>query len=74
MIGMISPTHDEEGEFLGQEFQERLRDHNIASKPTTSEEPMGNAVCERMHQTVGDTLRVLSTMDSHWVPSMLDEW
>jgi transposase InsO family protein len=59
----VNVIHDQGGEFLGHEFQERLRVHNIVSKPTTAKNPRANAVCERMHQAVGNTLRVLSTMD-----------
>jgi hypothetical protein len=55
--------HDQGGEFLGHEFQERLRVHNLISKSTTTKNPQANAVCERMHQAIGNTLRVLSTMD-----------
>ncbi len=31
----------------------------IKDCPTTSRNPQGNAVCERMHQTVGNVLRTL---------------
>ena len=55
--------HDQGGEFIGHEFQERLRVHNIISRVTTAKNPQANAVCERMHQAIGNTLRVLTTME-----------
>ena len=51
--------HDNGGEFIGQEFQAVLRDHEIRSANTTSKNPQANAVCERMHQTVANILRTL---------------
>jgi transposase InsO family protein len=59
----IYVIHDQGGEFLGHEFQERLRVHNIVSRATTVKNPQANAVCERMHQAIGNTLRVLSTLN-----------
>ena len=32
---------------------------NIEDTPTTSRNPTANAICERMHQTVGNVLRTL---------------
>jgi transposase InsO family protein len=55
--------HDQGGEFLGFDFQERLRVHHIISRVTTAKNPQSNAVCERMHQSIGNTLRVLSTLN-----------
>ena len=51
--------HDQGGEFLGWEFQEMLQRYGIISRATTAKNPQANAVCERMHQSVGNTLRVL---------------
>jgi hypothetical protein len=50
---------DNGGEFIGWEFQELLERCGIKDCPTTSRNPQGNAVCERMHQTVGNVLRTL---------------
>ena len=47
------------GEFLGWPFQQLLRRHGIKPKPTTSKNPQANAICERMHQAVGNTLRAM---------------
>jgi transposase InsO family protein len=59
----MSVTHDQGGEFCGFAFQHKLHTLGITSKTTTSKNPQSNAICERMHQTIGNTLRVLSTMD-----------
>ena len=50
---------DNGGEFTGWEFQSLLEQASIESKPTTSRNPQANAICERMHQTVGNVLRTL---------------
>ena len=36
-----------------------LEDCDIRSRPTTTANPQANAVCERMHQTMGNILRTL---------------
>ena len=51
--------HDNGGEFTGWKFQKLLEQSNIKDVPTTSRNPTANAVCERMHQTVGNVLRTL---------------
>ena len=51
--------HDNGGEFNGHEFQELLELCQIKDVPTTSKNPQANAICERMHQTVGNILRTL---------------
>ena len=51
--------HDNGGEFTGWEFQELLQLLHIEDVPTTSRNPTANAICERMHQTVGNILRTL---------------
>ena len=52
-------VHDNGGEFTGWEFQELLTATSIKDAPTTSRNPQANAICERMHQTVGNILRTL---------------
>jgi len=52
-------VHDNGGEFNGHEFQELLVQCQIKDVPTTSKNPQANAICERMHQTVGNILRTL---------------
>jgi transposase InsO family protein len=51
--------HDNGGEFIGMKFQELLQQAGIIDVPTTSYNPQANAICERMHQTVGNVLRTL---------------
>ncbi|KAG7366798.1 integrase core domain containing protein [Nitzschia inconspicua] len=59
----LNVIHDQGGEFIGEAFQRRLRVHDICSRPTTAKNPQANSVCERMHQAVGNTLRVLTTLE-----------
>jgi transposase InsO family protein len=58
----VNAIHDQGGELMGYEFQQRLRVHHIISRPTTAKNPQANAVCERIHQAIGNALRVLTTM------------
>jgi hypothetical protein len=55
-------VYDQGGEFIGWPFQQVLQRHQIAGHPTTSKNPQANSVCERMHQSIGNSLRVLSTL------------
>jgi transposase InsO family protein len=59
----MNVIHDQGGEFIGHKFLQRLQVHGINSRTTTSKNPQANSVCERMHQTIGNTLRVLSTLN-----------
>ena len=52
-------VHDNGGEFTGYEFQRLLEKTHIKDAPTTARNPQANAICERMHQTVGNILRTL---------------
>ena len=36
-----------------------LRYYNIHDTPTTIKNPQSNAICERLHQTMGNMLRIL---------------
>eukprot|EP00536_Pseudo-nitzschia_multiseries_P011155 jgi/Psemu1/28014/gm1.28014_g len=47
------------GEFLGHEFQNTLATYGIEGVATTVKNPQSNAVCERVHHTIADTLRIL---------------
>ena len=51
--------HDPGTEFTGPEFQTLLQNCHIRDLCTTAKNPQSNAVCERMHQTVGNVLRTL---------------
>jgi transposase InsO family protein len=59
----IYVLHDQGGEFMGYAFKRRLAALGIIPRPTTPKNPRANSICERMHQVVGNTLRVLSTMN-----------
>ena len=54
--------YDQGGEFIGFEFQRMLQRRNIKKHPTGVRSPQANAICERMHQVVGNALRVLATL------------
>jgi transposase InsO family protein len=60
-MDMIGPmrVHDPGLEFIGWNFQEMLHCNNIQSRCTTTKNPQANAICKRMHQSVGNSLRVL---------------
>ena len=45
-------SHDNGNEFLGQEFQDMLRQNGIRSTPTTVKNPQANATVERLHQNI----------------------
>jgi hypothetical protein len=52
-------VHNPGTEFTGPEFQTLLQNCHIRDVCTTAKNPQSNAVCERMHQTVGNILRML---------------
>jgi hypothetical protein len=49
-------VHDPGGEF---KFQTLLQDCHIRDVCTSAKNPQSNAICKRMHQTVGNVLRTL---------------
>jgi len=49
--------HDPGREFVGMTFQTMIIKNGIQPQPTTVKNPQANAVCERMHSTIGDMLR-----------------
>ena len=49
--------HDNGPEFMGEEFQEMLASYDIKSKPTTVKNPTAQSLVERLHLTLGDSLR-----------------
>ena len=59
----IWPTrvvHGNGGEFIGWEFQSLFRQLGIESVPTTTvKNPQSNTIIKRLHQTMGDILRVI---------------
>jgi transposase InsO family protein len=52
-------VHDKGGEFIGSSFQWLLELFNIKDVCSTSKNPQPNAICERIHHTVGNVLRTL---------------
>jgi transposase InsO family protein len=50
---------DQGGEFVGRPFQAMLLHNGIRPVPTTTKNPQSNAVCERMHRTIKDSLRTI---------------
>ena len=51
---------DQGNEFLGEAFQAVLRRHGIKPAGSTIKNPESNAVCERLHQSIGNALRALN--------------
>jgi hypothetical protein len=54
--------YDQGGEFTGYAFQSMLNRIHIHRHPISAKNPRANSVCERMHQTIGNSLRVLSIL------------
>ena len=50
-------VHDPGTEFTGPEFQMLLQNCHIRDVCTTAKNPQSNAVCEGIHQTIGNILR-----------------
>ncbi len=59
----IHVIYDQGGEFTGYAFQHLLQSHHIHRHQISAKNPQANSVCERMHQTIGNSLRVLSTLN-----------
>ena len=51
--------HDPGTEFTGIHFQSMLTMNGIQSVPTTAKNPQANAICERLHLTIGNMLRTM---------------
>ena len=52
-------VHDPGPEFKGDDFQAVLRRLRITDKCTTVRNPQANSICERLHQTMEKTIRIL---------------
>ena len=59
----IHVIYDQGGELTGYPFQQLLQRHHIHRHPISSKNPQANSVCERIHQMIGNALRVLSTLN-----------
>ena len=55
--------YDPGREFTGVEFHTLLQNCHIRDVCTTAKNPQSNAVCERMHQIVGNILRTLLNVE-----------
>ncbi|CAB9507058.1 Retrotransposon protein [Seminavis robusta] len=53
-------VYDQGGEFLGEDFQKVLRRHGLHPGGSTVKNPQSNAVCERLHQSIGNALRAIN--------------
>jgi transposase InsO family protein len=62
----VSCIFDQGTEFTGYEFQDMLERNYIEKRVTTVKNPQANAICERMHQSVGNSLRTLR----NWHPPL----
>jgi len=51
--------HDNGTKFIGRKFQLKAATNEIKTKHTTLYNPQGNSICERIHMTVAQVLRVL---------------
>jgi len=49
-------THDKEGEFIGQDFQELLQSYVNCAAPTTVKKTQEKALVNRVHLTMGNIL------------------
>ena len=52
--------YDQGNEFLGKDFQAMLQKNGVHSAGSTVKTPQSNTVCKRLHQSIGNTLRVLN--------------
>jgi hypothetical protein len=52
----IHMVYDQCGEFVGFQFQQMLDRHHIHKYPIKAKNPQANALCERMHQAVDNSL------------------
>ena len=49
--------HNNGPEFMGAPFMRMLEVNSIKDVPTTVKNPQANAICEQLHQSIGNTLR-----------------
>jgi transposase InsO family protein len=56
-------TYDQHGAFIGPHFQSLRARLKIGMHCITSKNLQANSICERMHQTVANTLRAMSKMN-----------
>ena len=58
----IEITYYQGKEFIGHEFRKSLieDEYRITSKPSTSRNPMSNAILERIHQVLGNLVHTFN--------------
>ena len=56
----VKCIYDQGSEFLGPGFQRVLNRHNIQKSPTGVKNPQANSIVERLHQSIANSLRILS--------------
>jgi hypothetical protein len=61
---------DQGSQFLSHEFRELCDSYGIKLSPTTSYNPQGNSICERLHLTVNNALRATQATDLSGLPSI----
>ena len=62
--------YDQGSEFLGEGFQRVVERHDIEPHATSVKNPTANGICERLHQTVANVLRPLTSLHP---PQNMDE-
>jgi hypothetical protein len=62
--------HDNGGEFTGAAFLHMLHANGIKDIITTVKNPQANAICERLHQSISNTLRTMLHM---YPPNTIDQ-
>jgi transposase InsO family protein len=55
----VACIYDQGGEFKGFGFQELLRQYSIKPRPITTKNPQSNGIIERLHQSMGNSVRTL---------------
>ena len=63
----IEIMYDQGSEFIGHEFRKSLIEieYGITEKPITSENPMSNAILERIHQVLGNLVRTFNIQQTY---------
>lgn len=59
-------TFDRGSEFIGQDFQKMIKeDYGVKGKPITVRNPQANAICERIHQVIGNIIRTFELENNY---------
>ena len=60
---LLQCIYNQGNKFVGFGFQHMLRRNHITGQPAASKNLQANAIFERMHQTVGNSLQAMSNMN-----------